>query len=116
MLSEDASASTAATNDITSSVPLDLGSLDTKKTECFPHFKCIHVDFPGKDILHAALAKYRKKPNMLAMVNAAQDFYASYESLEEPLFYSDRDNVRLINVGIYKYGVPRHVCRNPGCL
>ena len=30
------------------------------------------------------------------MVNAAQDFDASYESLEKPLFFSNRDSVRLM--------------------
>ena len=47
-------------------------------------FKCIHIDFPGKEILQATLAKYRKKSIILNMVNSVQDYDTSFESLEKP--------------------------------
>ena len=53
------------------------GKSRNKGAECFPHFKCIHIDFPGKDILHATLA--------LNTCNSALDFDASYESLDQLL-------------------------------
>ena len=71
-------ASTVAMSEHPDSLRLDLDTLEIKDTECFPRFKCIHIDFPGKEILHAI----------------ALDFDASYESLDAPLFHSDKDRVR----------------------
>ena len=61
-----------ATNEEAGSIQLDIASLESKDVECSPRFKCIHIDFPGKEILHATLTKYRKKINHLEMVYAAQ--------------------------------------------
>ena len=70
------------------------GNLEIQEMECFPRFRCVHIDFPGKEILHATLVKYRKKPPLLEMVRTALDFDASYEDLDQSLFYSKRDSVR----------------------
>ena len=74
MLSGNTQASKVATSEQSGSERLDMGSPDIKETECFPRFRCIHTDFPGKKILQATLAKYRKKTQLLGMVNAALDF------------------------------------------
>ena len=79
-------ASTVARSEPPDSLRLDVDSLEIKDTECFPQFRCIHIDFPGKDILQATLTKYRKKPLLLGMVNAAFDFDASDEDVDTPLF------------------------------
>ena len=35
----------------TGSIRVDIGCLEIKDMDCFPRFKCIHFDFPGKKIL-----------------------------------------------------------------
>ena len=68
------SASNVATSEQPSSLRLKIGNLEIKDTECFPCFTCIHVHFPGKEILQATLAKYRKKTLVLEMVNATRNW------------------------------------------
>ena len=82
-----------ATNEGAGSIRLDIASLEIKDIKCFPRFKYIHIDFPGKEILHTTLSNTRNKTNRLEMVYAVQDYDASFESLEQPLFYSNKNNV-----------------------
>ena len=86
MLSRNTQASAVARSELTGYLQLGIDNLEINESECFPHFKCIHIDFPGKEILQAIVAKYRKKPVLLEMVNAALDFDVSDEELETPLF------------------------------
>ena len=95
MQSGNAFGSNVATSEQSGSLQLEIDNLEIKNSECFPHLKCIHINFPGKEILQATLAKYRKKPRVLEMVNAALDFDASSEELEKPLFFFfDNNSVR----------------------
>ena len=69
------------------SVRFDFGSLEIKETECFFIFKCIHIDFPGKEIMQATL------------INTALDFDASYEELGKKNIVLFRKGQCLTNVG-----------------
>ena len=62
------------------SIGSDLGCLEIKDIECFPQFKCVHLHFPGPEILQATLNKYREKSLQIKLVDIAQDFNASLES------------------------------------
>ena len=101
MLSGNSFASNVATSEKSGSLQLEIDNLEIEDTKCFLCLKCFHINFSGKEILHVTLAKYRKKPILLEMVNTALDFDASYEDLEKPLFYSERQCP--FNVGIYIY-------------
>ena len=63
---------------------------------CFPKIRCVHLQFPGPEVLQATLNKYREKSLLIKLVDIAQDFDASLESLEKTLFYSEKGSVRLI--------------------
>ena len=45
--------STVASNEGAGLIPLNIAALEIKEIECFPKFKCIHIDFPGKYIHQA---------------------------------------------------------------
>ena len=94
MQSGNAFASNVATSELASSLRLDIDNLEIKDSECLSRVTFIHINFPREEILQATLAKYRKKPIILEMVNAALDFYATYEESEKTLFYSDKNSAR----------------------
>ena len=86
MNTKESTAFVASTTEKESYVRPDLGNLEIKETNCFSLFKCVHIDFPGNQILQATLTKYRKKPVLLEMVHAALNFEASYEELDKLCF------------------------------
>ena len=56
----------------------------------------MHLQFLGPKILQTTLNKYREKSLLIKLVAIAQDFDASLESLENSLFYSEKQSDRLI--------------------
>ena len=55
MKTGDIIASAVAINEKAGSIRLDIEALEIKDIECFLIFKCIYIDFPGKEILQATL-------------------------------------------------------------
>ena len=53
MLSRNSAASNIAMNEQSGYLRLEIDNLEIKDTECFPRFTCIHINFPGKEILQA---------------------------------------------------------------
>ena len=72
-------------------IPIKIGDV-----LCYPKFKCIHLNNPGREQLKKDLHRYRFKEVLIQLFENALDYSASDEFLHFKLFAEKAESLRLI--------------------